>query len=84
VSIGFRGLRQNKTKEIIFKTLTISKEMEACGSICYSGNKLFNKLSPNIKSLNLDINIFKPALKEYLLSPSFVEELTLTKNSQLS
>jgi hypothetical protein len=52
----------------------------------YSGIKLFNKLQPNINSLNHDIETFKPALKDYLLSHSFysVEEFTSTKNFQLS
>jgi hypothetical protein len=54
--------------------------------VYYSGIKLFNNLPPYIKSLNHNIKIFKPALKEYFLSHSFysVEEFTLTKNSQLS
>jgi hypothetical protein len=39
--------------------------------VYYSGIKLFSKLPPYIKSLNHDIKIFKPALKEYLLSHSF-------------
>jgi hypothetical protein len=50
-----------------------------------SGIKLFNKLPPNIRSLNHDIRIFKPALKEYLLSYSISSvEFTSTKNSWLS
>jgi hypothetical protein len=42
--------------------------------------------SPNSKSLNHDIKMFKPVLKEYLLSHSFysVEEFTSTNNSQPS
>jgi hypothetical protein len=36
-----------------------------------SGIKLFNNLTPTIKSLNHDIKIFKPALKEYLLPHSY-------------
>jgi hypothetical protein len=44
--------------------------------IFYSGIKLFNNLPPSIKCLNHDIEMFKPALKEYLLSHPFcsVEE----------
>jgi hypothetical protein len=48
--------------------------------------KLFNNLPPNDKSLNHDTKMFKPALKEYLLSHSiyFLQEFTSTKNSQVS
>jgi superoxide dismutase len=48
----------------------------------YAGMKLFNTLSDSIKSLNHDIKVFKPALKDYLLSHSFysVEEFTSTEN----
>jgi hypothetical protein len=54
--------------------------------VYYSGVKLFSKLPHYIKSLNNDLKIFKPALKEYLLSHSFysLEEFTSTNNSQLS
>jgi hypothetical protein len=34
------------------------------------GIKLLNTLPPNINSLNQDIKVFKPASKDYLLSPS--------------
>jgi hypothetical protein len=48
--------------------------------------KLFSKLPPNMRSSNQDIKMFKPELKEYLLSHAFysVEEFTLTKSFQLS
>jgi hypothetical protein len=51
-----------------------------------TGIKSFNNLPHATKSSNLDIKMFKQALKEYLLSHSFytVEYLTSTKNSQLS
>jgi hypothetical protein len=39
--------------------------------VYYSGIKLFNKLPPNIRSLNHDIKMFKPALKSIsFLTPS--------------
>ena len=42
----------------------------------FSGIKLFNHLPPNIKSISNKINLFKPALKRFLLLHSFysVEE----------
>jgi hypothetical protein len=47
-----------------------------------SGIKLLSKLPSNNRSLNRDIKLFKPALKEFLLSHSYsVEEFTLTENS---
>jgi hypothetical protein len=54
--------------------------------VYYSGIKLFNNLPPYIKNLNHNVKIFKPVLKEYLLTHSScsVEEFNLTKNSQLS
>jgi hypothetical protein len=39
--------------------------------VYYIGIKLFNNLPPTIKSLNHDIKVFKPALKDYLLTHSF-------------
>jgi hypothetical protein len=50
------------------------------------GIKLFSNLPPNFRSVNHDIKMFKPALKEYFLSHVFcsVEEFTLIKNSYLS
>jgi hypothetical protein len=46
----------------------------------YAGKKLFSTLPDSIKSLNHDINVFKPALK-YLLSHSYsVEEFTSIEN----
>jgi hypothetical protein len=39
--------------------------------VYYTGIKLFNNLPPKIKSLNHDIKVFKPALKDYLLTHSF-------------
>jgi hypothetical protein len=51
--------------------------------VYYSGIKLFSNLPPTIRSLNHNVQKFKPALKEYLLSHSyFVEDFTLAKNSQ--
>jgi hypothetical protein len=35
-----------------------------------TGIKFFNNLSPNIKSLNYEIKMFKAALKEHILSYS--------------
>jgi hypothetical protein len=48
----------------------------------YAGTKLFNTLPSSIKSLNHDIKVFKPALKDCLLSLSFycVEEFTSIEN----
>jgi hypothetical protein len=34
----------------------------------YTGIKLFNILPPTIKSLNYDIKVLKPALKDYLFT----------------
>jgi hypothetical protein len=47
-----------------------------------AGIKLFNTLLASIKSSNHDIKVFKPALKNYLLSHSFysVEEFTSIEN----
>lgn len=39
--------------------------------VYYTGIKLFNHLPPKIKSINYDIKIFRPALKDYLLSHSY-------------
>jgi hypothetical protein len=39
--------------------------------VYYTGIKLFNNLPPAIKSLNYDIKVFKPALKDYLFTHSF-------------
>jgi hypothetical protein len=49
----------------------------------YTGIKLFNNLPPTIKSLNHDIKVFKPALKDYLLTHSFysVDDFTCVENS---
>jgi hypothetical protein len=45
----------------------------------YTGIRLFNNLPPTIKSLN---NVFKPALKDYLLTHSyFVDDFTSVENS---
>jgi hypothetical protein len=47
----------------------------------HAGIKLFNWFSDSIKSFNHDINVFKLALKDYLLSHSYsVEESTLIEN----
>jgi hypothetical protein len=53
--------------------------------VYYNGIKLFTILPPNMKSLNHYITMFKPALKECLLSHFFysVEVFTSNKNSQL-
>jgi hypothetical protein len=40
----------------------------------YIGIKLFNNLPPTIKSLNHDIKVFKPALKDYLLTHSYSKD----------
>jgi hypothetical protein len=37
----------------------------------YAGIKLLSTLPYNIKSLNHDVKVFKPVLKDYLLSHSF-------------
>jgi hypothetical protein len=49
----------------------------------YTGIKLFSNLPPTIKSLNHDIKIFKPALKDHLLTHSFysVDDFTSVENS---
>jgi hypothetical protein len=48
----------------------------------YAGIKLLNTLPSSIKSLNHDIEILKPALKDYLLSHFLysVEEFTSVEN----
>jgi hypothetical protein len=47
----------------------------------YAGIKLFNTLPDSIISLNHDIKVFKPALKDYLLSHSYsIEEFTSIEN----
>jgi hypothetical protein len=47
----------------------------------YAGIKLFTTLPGSIKSLNHGIKVFKPALKDYLLSHSYsVEEFTSIEN----
>jgi hypothetical protein len=52
--------------------------------VYYTGTKLFNNLPPTIKSLNHDIKVFKPALKDYLLTHSFysADDFTSVENSQ--
>jgi hypothetical protein len=49
----------------------------------YTGIKLFNNLPPTIKSLNYDIKVFKPALKDYFFTHSFysVEDFISAENS---
>jgi hypothetical protein len=44
----------------------------------YTEMKLFNSFPDSIKSLNHDVKLFKPVLRDYLLSHSFysVEEFT--------
>ena len=37
----------------------------------FSGIKRFNHLPPNIKTLSNEINLFKPAIKRFLLLHSF-------------
>jgi hypothetical protein len=50
----------------------------------YFGTTLFSNLPPNIKILKRDINMFKPALREYFLPHSYTrKQLTLIINSQL-
>jgi hypothetical protein len=52
------------------------------GGVYYTGIKLFNNLPPTIKSLDHDIKVFKPALRDYLLTHSlyFVNDFTSTEN----
>jgi hypothetical protein len=49
----------------------------------YTGIKLFNNLPLTIKSLNYDIKVFKPALKDYLCTHSFysVNDFISAENS---
>jgi hypothetical protein len=51
--------------------------------VYYTGIKLFSYLLPTIKSLNHDIKVFKPALKDYFLTHSFysVDDFTSVENS---
>jgi hypothetical protein len=66
--------------EIYCTNFSKYKQLVYCSRI-----KLFSNLLANIKSLNHNIKMFKPALKEYLLFHSYtIEEFTQTKNSQLS
>jgi hypothetical protein len=61
--------------------LTITKYQK---EVYYTGIKLFNHLPPEIKSLNYDIKVFKPALKDYLLSHSYsVEDFAFVEFSYL-
>jgi hypothetical protein len=48
-----------------------------------TGVKLFNNLPPTIKSLHNDTKVFKPALKDYLLTYSFysIDDFTSVANS---
>jgi hypothetical protein len=48
----------------------------------YAGIKKFSTLPDSSKSLNNDIKVFKPALKDYLISQTFycVEEFTTIEN----
>jgi hypothetical protein len=47
----------------------------------YTGIKLFNNLPRTIKSLNHDIRVFKPALKNYLIHSYSVDNFTSAENS---
>jgi hypothetical protein len=49
----------------------------------YTGIKLFNNLPCTIKSLNYDIKVFKPTLRDYLLTHSFysIDDFTSVENS---
>jgi hypothetical protein len=50
--------------------------------VYYTGIKLFNNLPPTIKSLNHDIKVFKPALKDYRLTHSYsADDFTSVENS---
>jgi hypothetical protein len=50
--------------------------------VYYTGIKLFNNLPPTIKNLNHDIKVFKPALKDYILTHSYsVDDFTSVENS---
>jgi hypothetical protein len=51
--------------------------------VYHTGIKLFNNLPPTIKSLNHDIKVFKPALKDYLLTHFFysIDDFTSVENS---
>jgi hypothetical protein len=48
----------------------------------YAGIRLFSTLPSSIKSLNNDVEVCKPALKDYLLSHFFylAEEFTSIRN----
>jgi hypothetical protein len=49
-----------------------------------TGIKSFNNLPPTIKSLNHNIKVFKPALKDYHLTHSFysVDDFICVENSK--
>jgi hypothetical protein len=50
--------------------------------VYYTGIELLKNLPPTIKSLNHDIKVFKPALKDYLLTHSYsVDDFTSVENS---
>jgi hypothetical protein len=51
--------------------------------VYYTAIKLFNNLPPTIKSLNYDMKVFKPALKDDLLTHSFcsVDDFISAENS---
>jgi hypothetical protein len=52
---------------------------------CYAGIKLFSTLPDKIKSLNHDIKVCKPPLKDYLSCRSFysAQKFTSTENYQI-
>jgi hypothetical protein len=51
--------------------------------VYYTGIKLFNNLPPTITSLNHDMKVIEPALKDYLLTHSFypMDDFTSVENS---
>jgi hypothetical protein len=48
----------------------------------YTGIKLFSNCPPTIKRLNYELMVFKPALKDYLLTHSYsVNDFISAENS---
>jgi hypothetical protein len=54
--------------------------------VCLYRNQVNHKIPSTIKSLSRDINVFMPALKDYLLTQSFfsVKEFTPVSGKQIT
>jgi hypothetical protein len=80
------GLLPKETKLYIYKISMFQPliSLKYKKGVYCTGMKLFSNPSLTIKCLNHNMELFKPALREYLLSYSyFVKEVTFIKNLQL-